>query len=107
MNSLAVGKKFLFSDAVHPEYQCRPAHGWFPNCQKTAIRTISGRQRINIQGALDLVSSMFTFAKGEKNNAKTTPKMLKKIEKEYPDTPKIHIILDNARYHQLRSFSHD
>ena len=38
----------LFADAVHPEYKSRPAHGWFPKDQKTAIKTTSGRKRINI-----------------------------------------------------------
>ena len=49
-NSLLPNEKVLFSDAVHPEYQSRPAHGWFPKGQKTAIKTTSGRKRVNIRG---------------------------------------------------------
>ena len=32
-NSLLPNEKVLFVDAVHPEYQSRPAHGWFPKDQ--------------------------------------------------------------------------
>ena len=37
----------VFSDAVHPEHQSRPAHGWFPKSQKTALKATSGRKRLN------------------------------------------------------------
>ena len=78
LNSLLPGEKVLFSDAVHPEYQSRPAHGWFPKSQKTAIKTISGRKRVNIQGALDLEELELTRVQGETINAETTLQLLKK-----------------------------
>ena len=65
-------EKVLFSDAVHPEYQNRPAHGWFPKGQKTAIKTTSGRKRFNIQGAFDFETFTFTYVQGETINAETT-----------------------------------
>ena len=80
MNSLPPDEKVLFSDAVHPEYQSRPAHGWFPKGQKTAVKTTSGWKRLNIQGALDLETFQSTFVEGEKINAETTQQMLQKIE---------------------------
>ena len=33
MNSLGEDETVLFSDTLHPEYQSRPSHGWFPNAQ--------------------------------------------------------------------------
>jgi hypothetical protein len=54
MKGLAADEMVVFSDAVHPEHQSRPAHGWFPKGQKTALKATSGRKRLNIQGALDL-----------------------------------------------------
>ena len=33
MNSLGEDETVLFSDALHPEYQSRLSHGWFPNAQ--------------------------------------------------------------------------
>ena len=92
----------LFADAVHPEYQSRPTHGWFPKDQKTAIKTTSGRKRINIQGAFDLETSKLIFVQGEKINAITTRQMLEKIEEAYATLSVIHVILDNARYHHAK-----
>ncbi len=54
MTQLGQDEMVVFSDAVHPTHQSRPAHGWFPKGQKTAIKSSSGRKRLNIQGALDL-----------------------------------------------------
>ena len=54
LNSLLPNDEVLFSDAVHPEHQSRPAHGWFPKNQKTAIKTTSDHKRFNLQGALNL-----------------------------------------------------
>ena len=43
MKRLGPDEMVVFSDAVHPEYQSRPAHGWFPKGQKTAVRATTGR----------------------------------------------------------------
>ncbi len=102
MTALSPDEAVVFSDAVHPEYQSRPAHGWFPKGQKTAVKTTSGRKRLNIQGALNLETFQFTFVEGEKINAETTRQMLEKIEQSYPTKTAIHVILDNARYHHAK-----
>ena len=101
-NLLLPNEKVLFVDAVHPEYQSRPAHGWFPKDQKTAIKTTSGRKRLNIHGALDLETSEFIFVEAEKINAITTQQLAEKIEKAYPTMAVIHVMLDNARYHYAK-----
>ena len=102
LNSLLPNDQVLFLDAVHPEYQSRPSHGWFPKNQKTAIKTTSGRKRFNLQGALNLDGLKFISVQGERINAQTTLQLLKKIEKAYPLAYIIHVILDNARYHHAK-----
>ena len=99
MRSLAPDEMVVFSDAVHPEHQSRPAHGGFPKGQKTALKAASGRRRLNIQGALDLETFQFTFVEGEKINAQTTRQMLEKLESNNPMMTAIHVFVDNARYH--------
>jgi hypothetical protein len=44
----------LFADAVHPTHEVRPAGCWAPKDVKVAIEGTSGRQRLNIHGAIDL-----------------------------------------------------
>ena len=102
MRSLATNEMVVFSDAVHPEHQSRPAHGWFPRDQKTALKASSGRKRLNIQGALDLETFQFTFVEGEKINAQTTKQMLEKLERNNPTMAAIHVFVDNARYHHAK-----
>ena len=48
MMGLGADEMVVFSDAVHPEHQSRPAHGWFPKAQKMALKATSGRKRLNI-----------------------------------------------------------
>jgi transposase len=102
VNGLLYDEMVVFSDAVHPEYQSRPAHGWFIKSQKTAIRTTSGRKRLNIQGALDLETFDFTFVDGDSINATTTKHMLRNLEAKHPDKARIHVFVDNARYHRAK-----
>ena len=45
---------FQAMDAVHPEYQSKPAFGWVKKGSNPALKTISGRARVNIHGALNL-----------------------------------------------------
>ena len=80
----------------------RPAYGWFPNTQKTAIKATSGRKWLNIQGALDLGTFQFTFEEGEKINAHTTQQMLEKLGAKNPSMTAIYVFLDNARYHHAK-----
>ena len=102
MTQLGQDEMVVFSDAVHPTHQSRPAHGWFLKGQKTAIKSTSGRKRLNIQGALDLETFQFTFVEGEKINAQTTKQMLEKLERNNPTMTLIHVFVDNARYHHAK-----
>jgi transposase len=102
MTGLEADEMVVFSDAVHPEHQSRPAHGWFPKDQKTAIKATSGRKRLNIQGALDLETFQFTFVESEKINAQTTRQLLEQLERKNPSMTTIHVFLDNARYHHAK-----
>lgn len=102
MTGLGDDEMVVFSDAVHPTHQSRPAHGWFPKSQKTALKTSSGRGRLNIHGAIDLETFQFTFVEAEKINAVTTRQMLEKLERNNPTMATIHTYVDNARYHHAK-----
>jgi hypothetical protein len=102
MTGLRADEMVVFSDAVHPEHQSRPAHRWFPKTQKIALKATSGRKRLNIQGALDLETFQFTFVESEKINAQITQQMLEKLEAKNPTMTAIHVFLDNARYHHAK-----
>ncbi len=102
LNGLQPDETVVFADAVHPEYQSRPAHGWFPAGEKVAVKATSGRQRLNIHGAFNLETSAFTFVEACRISAETTLQLLKKLERVYRKKRWIHVFLDNARYHHAR-----
>jgi transposase len=54
LNSLADDEAVYFADAVHPEYQSKPAFGWVKKGTNPTLKTTSGRARVNIHGALNL-----------------------------------------------------
>ena len=56
LNSLGDDEVVLFADAVHPTHAARPVGCWAPKQDKLAIEQTSGRERINIHGAIDLES---------------------------------------------------
>ena len=91
-----------FLDAVHPEYQSRAAHGWFQKGQKVAIKTTSGRKRLNLHAAFNHENGDLSIIKADTINAVTFRKLLKKIEEDNPKISKINLIVDNASYHRAK-----
>jgi len=51
---LGPSEAVLFVDAVHPTHAARPVGCWAPKEENLAIEQTGGRQRIDIQGAIDL-----------------------------------------------------
>ena len=54
MRELPSDETVYFADAVHPEYQTKPAFGWVRAGSNPAVHTTAGRGRVNIHGALNL-----------------------------------------------------
>ncbi len=101
-NEMMADETIVFGDAVHPEHQARPSHGWFLRECRPAITATSGRKRLNIHGMLNLENFQFQFVEAEKINAETTHQLLQKLESAYPSKRIIHVFLDNARYHHAK-----
>ena len=102
LNSLPDNEAVLFADAVHPTHAARPAGCWAPRHQKLAIEQTSGRQRINIHGAVDLETGQTRMIEALTIDAASTIRLLESIEAMYPMLTLIHVFLDNARYHHAK-----
>ena len=92
----------LFADAVHPTHAARPVGCWAPEQEKLAIEQTSGRQRINVHGAIDLETGRTRMIEVETVDAVSTIRLLEAIEAFYPMLALIHVFLDNARYHHAK-----
>ena len=102
LNSLSENEAVLFADAVHPTHAARPAGCWAPRGEKLAIEQTSGRQRINIHGAVDLETGQTRMIEALTIDAASTIRLLKSIEAMYPMLALVHVFLDNARYHHAK-----
>ena len=89
----------LFVDAVHPEHNTMAAYGWIKRGEKRELKTNSGRERLNLHGAINAETHQVTLIESQTVNSDSTIDLLTAIEQAYPSTPEIVVILDNARYH--------
>lgn len=67
-----------------------------------AVEQTSGRQRMNIHGAIDLETGQTRMPEVGTVDAHSTLKLLTSIEAMYPTMARIHLFLDNARYHHTK-----
>jgi transposase len=89
----------LFADAVHPQHNTMAAYGWIKRGEKREIATTTGRERLNLHGAMNAETWDITMIESETVDADSTIALLETIEQKYPLAVMIYIILDNAKYH--------
>ena len=97
-NNLPKGDQIYFVDGVHPQHNAIAGYGWIKKGKTKHLKTNNGRQRININGAINLETKQVIYVEDERINAQTMIALLKQILKAQKEG-KIHIILDNARYY--------
>ena len=90
----------LFSDGVHPQHNTKCSRAWIKKGETKEIKSNSGRNRINIQGAYNPHNQEIIIHEDKNLNAQNTIEFFKKIEKAYLDKKTIHLILDNAAYYK-------
>ena len=89
--------KIYFVDASHPHHNNKPFYGWIYKGEEKAIRTNTGRKRINLNGALSLENMDITVLSEETINAHAMMRLLLTLEEKQP-TGEIYVIADNASY---------
>jgi transposase len=102
MNHLDADEVVLFGDAVHPTHAVRPVGCWAPKDTAVAVAQTSGRQRLNIHGAVDLETGKTRMLEVETVDAASTIKLLVALLALYPRKRVIHLFVDNARYHHAK-----
>lgn len=89
----------LHMDGVHPQHNTTCTRAWIQKGEVKEIKSNTGRQRININGAYNPHNGDIILHEDTTINADAIIKTLKKIENFYPNKSRIYIILDNARYY--------
>ena len=102
LNQMDADEVVLFADAVHPTHAVRPVGCWAPKDAQIAVAQTSGRQRLNIHGAIDLETGHTRMLEVETVDAASTIKLMIVLLASYPRKRVIHLFLDNARYHHAK-----
>jgi hypothetical protein len=102
LNQIGDDEAVLFGDAVHPTHAVRPVGCWGPKDLPVAVSQSSGRQRLNIHGAIDLETGATRMIEAATVNAISMIMLLKAIEAMYRGKRLIHLFVDNARYHHAK-----
>jgi transposase len=89
-----------FADATHPQHNSIPSYGWIKKGQEKELKANCGRQRLNINGAINIETLEPTTGFYDTINADSTIDLFSKIEAKHPDAKVIYIIVDNARYYR-------
>lgn len=89
----------LFMDAVHPQHNTMAAYGWIKRGEKREIATSSGRERLNLHGAMNAETLEVTVIESETVDDDSTIQLLEILESKYALAAVIFVILDNAKYH--------
>jgi len=99
-NSLSLDEAICFIDGVHPTHNTKLAYGWIQKGKRKEILTNTGRQRIHLSGAIDIISKKVLIREDLTLNASSTIEFLKQVEAAYPHVRRIHVFCDNARYYR-------
>lgn len=99
LNGLLDDEMVMFSDAVHPVHGAQPVGCWAPADVPIAVEQTTGREHLNIQGAIDLQTGQTAILTVDRVDAASTIALLAAIEAQFPKRRKIHVFLDNARCH--------
>jgi transposase len=102
LNNMGDDEAVLFADAVHPTHAVRPVGCWAPKGTPLAVPQTSGRQRLNIHGAIDLETGKTRMIEAATVNAVSTIMLLIARESMYPGKRLIHLFVDNARNHHAK-----
>ncbi len=91
-----------FMDGVHPTHNVQSAYGWIQTGIRKEIPTNTGRSRVNLSGAIDVINHKILIQEDKMLNAAATISFLKKIESAYPTKRCVHLFCDNAAYYRNR-----
>jgi transposase len=69
------------------------------------LNSNSGRQRVNINGALNIDTFQVKVDFTDSINAASMKRLIKKLARSHPDASRINVILDNAGYCRSKDFT--
>jgi len=95
-----------YADGVHPTHNSRSTYAWIEKGTELEQPTVSGRDRVNINGLVNAKDVTDIIALDcERINAQSTKELYQLALEKHPKTEKIYIISDNARYYKNKELT--
>ncbi len=91
-----------FMDGVHPQHNTMAAYGWILKGEDKEIKSNTGRQRLNLNGAVNVESHEIIIREDPSLNAQSSIALFEQLEERNPEAQAIHVIADNASYYRSR-----
>lgn len=95
--------QIYFVDSTHPSHNTVLSYGWILKGKKNDkyIKTNTGRERLNLNGALNLTTKTAIVLEEKTVNSESTINLLENIRRKQK-SGKVYLILDNASHHHAR-----
>jgi transposase len=100
LNTMGADEAVVFVDGVHPTHQVRPAGCWARKDVALAVEQTTGRNRLNIHGAINLETGQTHILTAAKIDGLSLIRLLSEVERTHTAIRLIHVFLDNAKYHK-------
>lgn len=97
------GAVIYFMDATHPQHNPVLGCGWIKRGKDFPIPSNTGRQRLNINGAINVQDLSAVVRFDDTIDAVSTIALFQQLEQANPDAPQIIVICDNARYYKAKA----
>jgi transposase len=100
---LPADETICFTDGVHPTHNIQAAYGWIKKGVRKELPANTGRARLNLSGAIDIIDQRLVMHEDLTLNAASTIRFFNKIEEAYPDKRRMHVFCDNAPYYRNKA----
>lgn len=96
----------FYMDGVHPTHNSGECYGWIMKGKEYELPANSGRQRININGAMNALKPTEIFVDyTESVNAQSTKRLIQQIKSKNRHKKKIYLVSDNALYYKNKELT--
>jgi transposase len=90
-----------YADAAHPTHNTRSTRAWCQVGQERPLLTVSGRERVNLNAALNAYEpTQVLLDETSCVNAQSTKRLYEQLLAAHPDQARIYVVCDNARYYK-------
>ncbi len=94
-----------FADAAHPTHNTRSTYVWTETGKERPLLTVSGRERVNLNAALNaVVPTQVHVDETDCVNAHSARRLYEKLLAAHPEGP-VYVVCDNARYYKNKELT--